>query len=119
MLSGSGQKGNAVSCSACCTRSTRIIKIAGVLAGTNPCVSSMRNTETPLSRFHRGAGALARVVVAAAGTGERSKRTRLGNQVDRDYVGDDNMISLRKQAHFRWVVQDERACRTASGRNRK
>jgi hypothetical protein len=119
MLSGSGQKGNAISCSACVTRSTRIIRIAGVLAGTNPRVSSMRNTVSPMSRFRGEADELARVVVGVAGRGERRKRKRLGNRVDRGCVDRDNITLLRKQAHFRLVIHDERVCRTASRGNRK
>jgi hypothetical protein len=119
MLSGSGQNGNAVSCSALCTRSTRIIKTVGVLAGTNTRVSSMRNTVNPMFRSLAGAGALARVAQGAAGIGKWRKRRRFGNRADRGCVGNDNITSLRKQAHFRSVVRDEKACRTASRGNRK
>ena len=37
-------------------RCTRTLKTAGVLAGTTPLVSSMRNRVNPMSRFCEGAG---------------------------------------------------------------
>jgi hypothetical protein len=115
MLSGSGQKGNAISCSACGTRSTRIVKIAGVMAGTNPRVSSMRNTVNPLSRFREEAGVPARGAVEAVGKGTWRKRMPPCNGVDRRC----DITPPRKRAHFQSVVRDERTRRTASGGHRK
>ena len=92
---------------------------AGVLAGTNPLVSSMRNTVNPTSRSREGASVLARAAEGIAGRGCRSKRTPVCNGLDRRCVSHGNITPSRKRAHFRQVVCDERDCRTASGRNVK
>jgi hypothetical protein len=119
MLNGSGQNGIAVGCSALRSRSTRTLKTAGVLAGTNPPVSSMRNTVNPTFRFREEAGALARAADGIAGRGCRSKRMPVCNGLDRRCVIHGNITPPRKRAHFRQVVDDERDCRTALGRNSK
>jgi hypothetical protein len=115
MLNGSGQNGNAVRLPRLFSRGTRISNTAGVLAGTNPLVSSMGNTVNPMSRSIRGAGALARDAGGTAGRGSWRKRRPLYNGVDRRGV-----VTLpRKRAHFQPVVRDDRDCRTASGGDRK
>ena len=93
------------------SRSTRTHMTVGVLAGTNPPVSSMGNTVNPMSRFRPGAGALARGAVEIAGTGSWRKRRPLCNGADR--CGE--VAPPRKRAHFQPVVRDERDCRTALG----
>jgi hypothetical protein len=91
------------------------ISTAGVLAGANPLVSSMRNTVNPLPRLRKEAGVPARGAVGVAGKGNWRKRMPPCNGVDRRC----NITLPRKRAHFQSVVRDERARRTASGGDRK
>jgi len=70
------------------------------------------NTVNPTCRLTED-GASARTAAGMAGRGSWSKRTPLGNRVDR---GD---TSPRKRADFQQVVRYERTGRTFTGGNRK
>lgn len=94
-------------------------KTAGVLAGTNPLVSSTRNSVSPISRLRKEAGVPARAVVGVAGKGGWRKRRPVCNGSDRRCAGNGNIALSRKRAHFQLVVRDERDCRTVFGGNRK
>jgi hypothetical protein len=94
-------------------------KTVGVLAGTNPFVSSMRNMVSPTSRLREKASAPARAAVGVAGKGCWRKRRLVCNGSDKRCVGNDNITPPRKRAHFQRVVRDEKVCRTVFGGNGK
>ena len=94
-------------------------KTVGVLAGTNPRMSSMRNTVSPTSRLREKASVPARAAVGVAGKGCWRKRRPVCNGSDRRCVGNDNITLPRKRAHFQRVVRDEKVCRTVFGGNGK